>query len=479
MPIHYDAIIIGAGLSGLTAAYKLSSTSNSVLILEASDRVGGRTNTIQVENGPCVDLGGTFVAPMHVKLKNIIDQLKLKLIDQYDTGKTIMIVSKDKRLEYTKNAPELSFLPMLDFKYHIRNLERKAGKVTVTNPKSTDNSELWDSFSLEYWKQDHMWTDVAKGSLDQICRSLLGCEPCEISFLYFLFFLKSNYGLDERFHDLAGLSMLENKNSDAKVKRIMHGASTICESIVEKIGSTNVLLQKSVIQIDYEENRSAIVHTLDKNKKLEKFKATSVILAIPPVLIKNITFSPELPIEKATLLNRIYCGSITICIVFYETTFWRDQGYSGKVVCTDNSKDFPITSIHDCTDDNGKYPALSVCIASVSAIQFSKLIISKQEDKIIDSLVHIFGEDASTPTKIVIKEWATDPWARGGPVALLPPGTFNTYGTTLRAPVQQIFWAGTESASFGMGYMEGAVEAGERAAREVQNFLALQLLDSF
>jgi len=477
MPVHYDTIIIGAGLSGMTAALKLAGSSNSILVLEASNKVGGRTNTIQAENGACVDLGGTFVGSTHVKLKNIIEQLGLTLIDQHDKGNKIMVLSKERRIEYSRNIPTLPLLPRIDLNLNLRDLETKAKKVSVINPSLTSHSELWDSYSLETWKQQNMWTYGARQSLNQICRSLLGCEPCEVSFLYFLFFVKSNFGLDEKLHDLTGLMMLMDNN--VKDKRVKDGAQQICEMIVQKIGHKNVLLEHSVVEIDYEDDHCVTVHTLDIDKKVKEFKATSVIIAIPPTPTKNITFSPPLPIEKATLLDRIYTGSYTKCIVFYDRAFWRYNGYSGTVVCAYNNPDFPITEIHDCTDENAKFPALSISISSITSIEFSKLSRSKQEDKIIDSLVHIFGQDASSATNIIIKEWGKDEYNHGGTVALLPPGTCNMYGTTLRAPVKSMFWAGTESASFGCGFMEGAVEAGERAAMEVQNFLALQLLDTF
>jgi monoamine oxidase len=69
------------------------------------------------------------------------------------------------------------------------------------------------------------------------------------------------------------------------------------------------------------------------------------------------------------------------------------------------------------------------------------------------------------------RDWATEEWTRGAYCGYMPPGVWTSYGHALRAPVGPIAWAGTETAVEHMGYMEGAIESGERAAAEV---LAMQ-----
>ncbi|WP_369792610.1 FAD-dependent oxidoreductase [Williamsia sp. D3] len=64
-------------------------------------------------------------------------------------------------------------------------------------------------------------------------------------------------------------------------------------------------------------------------------------------------------------------------------------------------------------------------------------------------------------------KWDLEPWSQGGPVAVSRPGTLTRYGSSLRAPVGPVHWAGTETSDYWTGYMDGAVRSGERAAREV------------
>lgn len=65
------------------------------------------------------------------------------------------------------------------------------------------------------------------------------------------------------------------------------------------------------------------------------------------------------------------------------------------------------------------------------------------------------------------QDWSTEPWTRGCYSAHFTPGAWTQFGPALRTPVGRIHWAGTETATSWTGYMDGAVQSGERAATEV------------
>ncbi len=78
-----------------------------------------------------------------------------------------------------------------------------------------------------------------------------------------------------------------------------------------------------------------------------------------------------------------------------------------------------------------------------------------------------FGEQARTPREYLEQDWTREAWTGGGPVGVAAPGTLLRYGSALRDPVGRIHWAGTETSTYWVGYMDGAVRSGERAAAEV------------
>jgi len=463
----YDVIVVGAGLSGLTSADNLSQANKSVLVLEAADRVGGRTASVEFADGSYADLGGMWIGPLHKKLEALVTDLGLELIDQYDTGKTIMLLSGNRKTEYSGSIPKLSLLALLDLQWNgVDALEKLASSMPVDHPETHETSDEWDSISLEAWTQRHMWTTEAKESLNAACRMIFGCEPREISFLYFLSYVKSN----------GGLMMLCDIEGGAQEKRIVRGSQQVSTRLAARIGggTSSVLLNRPVVRIDYSAHNNnasppvVVVTTMDG----EQYRSDTVILACPPALItQHIRFTPELPLGKSAVLQRGFTGCYTKSVVYYDTAFWRESGYSGTAVCAYSDNDAPVAGVFDYTDKERQFPALVAFLVADPARHFATLDPVAQKQRIVHSLVNFFGPKAGHPTRIVIKEWSKDAWTRGCPVSILPPGTCKTYGTALKAPVGPLFWAGTETASVGCGYMEGAIEAGERAAREVNLFL--------
>ena len=82
--------------------------------------------------------------------------------------------------------------------------------------------------------------------------------------------------------------------------------------------------------------------------------------------------------------------------------------------------------------------------------------------------IDIFGMDEfKNPTGYVEKDWNAEPWAWGCPVGMMAPGAITQFGDALRAPAGAVHWAGTETATEWQGYMNGAIVAGQRAAKEI------------
>ena len=82
-----------------------------------------------------------------------------------------------------------------------------------------------------------------------------------------------------------------------------------------------------------------------------------------------------------------------------------------------------------------------------------------------------FGAEARSPKSYVELDWMEEPWSRGCYGAWAPPGVLLDYGAALAAPVGRIHWAGTETATEWNGYMDGAVQSGERVAAELNKLL--------
>jgi monoamine oxidase len=81
----------------------------------------------------------------------------------------------------------------------------------------------------------------------------------------------------------------------------------------------------------------------------------------------------------------------------------------------------------------------------------------------------VAGHAARAFEQFVDQDWCAERWTRGCPVGLMTCGTMTSYADVWRAPTGRVHWAGTETATVWHGFLEGAIESGERAAREALN----------
>ena len=93
--------------------------------------------------------------------------------------------------------------------------------------------------------------------------------------------------------------------------------------------------------------------------------------------------------------------------------------------------------------------------------------VEERRAAVLNCLVQYFGEKASQPYAYVEQNWAEEEYSRGCYAGYMPTGVWTMYGEALREPIGRLHWAGTETATVWNGYMDGAVQSGERAANEV------------
>ena len=85
-----DVVIVGAGLAGLSAARHVAAAGRSLLVLEARDRVGGRTVGHRLRNGAVVEMGGQWVGPSQTEVLGLIRRLGLETFPTYDQGAGVL-----------------------------------------------------------------------------------------------------------------------------------------------------------------------------------------------------------------------------------------------------------------------------------------------------------------------------------------------------------------------------------------------------
>ena len=437
--------VVGAGLSGLSAARRLVDAGASVVVLEARDRVGGRTLSHDVAHGERVDLGAQWMGPTQERMLGLVKEFGLSTIAQYHEGKKTLAFGSMVST-YKSSFPTLSVAGAADLGVTMQRIESLVKDVPLDDPLLAAKAADWDGMTVETWKRKNVKTQGTRALLDAIVRSIFAVEPSEISFLFFLHYLRHG----------GGLLKMSDIHDGAREMRLSEGCQEISKRLAGKLGE-RVILNAPVRRI--EQDDTGVTISTDAGT----VRAERIIVALPPTLAGRIDYEPAMPASRDQLTQRAPMGSVIKCIAFYETPFWRKAGYSGEAISDRGA----VKLVFDGSSKDGSRGALVGFMLSKDARHYSGKGMHTRREAVIECFTRYFGSGASTPIDYVDQDWPAERWSRGCHSAMMGPGVLSAHASALRAPVGRIHWAGTETARVWMGHMEGAVEAGERAADEV------------
>ncbi|MGQ0601214.1 MAG: flavin monoamine oxidase family protein, partial [Anaerolineales bacterium] len=405
-----------------------------------------------------IDLGAQWVGPKQLNIMRLIRELGLHTFPQYNRGKKV--VELDGRIShYRGSVPSLSLWNLLELQFNLARIERLCRQVPLADPLQSSRAAEWDAISVGEWTRRHIRSRHARTMIDLSVRGLFTVEPDELSFLHFLFYL----------HSGGGLSTLYEIDGGAQQARLMEGTQTLslrlAERLVERGG--RVILNAPVQAIAYDAE-SVTVQANDHDHD-RAHTARYAIIAAPPLLAGQIDFQPALPKERQSLLDQMPMGSVIKCVAVYAQPFWRAAGYAGEMYSTASSLCF---TFDDSPASNG-FGALVAFFAGQAAREWSARSAEARRAVVLDEMARFFGPAAATPIDFVEQDWVADEWSRGCYSGIFAPRVISQHGYHLRETVGRLHWAGTETAHVGIGYLDGAVESGERAAEEVLRRLSL------
>jgi monoamine oxidase len=444
-PTHADVVVVGAGLAGLSAARSLLDAGIDVVVLEARDRVGGRTHSVVEEGGRVIEYGGQWVGPTQDRVLAMIDELSLDTFTQYSDGSNQQLTGGS-LLRYQGAIPTGDPVQAADLMEAMVELTMRAMELDPAKPWEHPAAALLDATTLETWISAQVYSEGAKGWLRAMSRALFPAEPGEISLLHALFYLRSGGGVEK---------MIGTINS-AQESRISAGAQQLSIRLADLLGD-RVRLECPVTRIDRADD-SVLVHHDGGT-----IAARRVIVAIPPVLAGRIRYSPALPGVRDQLTQRSFMGSVIKVHAVYETPFWRDAGLSGHVTADTGAVQITFDQSHPDRPEG----MLVGFIDSHTARTASQLSEDERRALVVTDLVRLFGEQAQHPIAYYERSWIDEEWSRGCYVGMMTPGTWSTLGHALREPIGPIHWAGTETAVIWNGYMDGAIRSGEDAAAAI------------
>jgi monoamine oxidase len=449
-PAGPDVVVVGAGFAGLAAARALTGRGYDVTVLEGRDRVGGRSYTTTIAGVP-VDLGGTFVGPTQTEVHALAAELGCPTVPTHTRGKNL-IRRRGRVRSYRSTIPKLSILELIDVSRIQWRFERLVRQIPLAEPWTAAIAHRLDHQTLDGWLRSVHAGAGTRALMAIMSRVTWGCEPDAVSMLHAARYVKA----------AGGMGAMLDVEGGAQQDRFPAGTQQIAERMADAIGD-RVRLGQAVRAIERDAD-GVVVCTAGG-----EVSARAVVVAIPPEHRAAITFSPVLPAGHAELARHWPQGRLSKAYAAYETPFWRDQGQSGEAL----SDDGPVFITFDVgPDDSSSGRGPGILLGFTDARTFDPLSADVRRQRALECFAALFGDAAMRPIDYVDHRWGAEQFAPGGPTAAVPPGSWTRYGQWLRAPVNGIFWAGTETADEWTGFLDGAIRSGHRAATEVAAYLS-------
>ena len=439
-----DVVVVGGGLAGLVAARELRAGGAEVVVLEARERVGGRTVNAEIGDGEVVEMGGQWIGPTQDRVAELARDLGVATFPTYGEGQNLLRL--DGRLRrYSGTIPRLPPHVLLDVAWALRKLNRLALTIDRERPWASPDAARLDATSLAAWVERNLRTRTAKRLLRVALRTVSGAETEELSLLHMAFYV----------HSAGSFELLTDVEGGAQQDRLVGGSQELSTRIAAELGDRVVLgAPATAISAD----ASGVV----AESPAARIRSRRAVVAVPPPVAGAIAFSPRLPPQRAQLAQRMAMGWLVKVTAVYDEPFWRADGLSGEAL----NEEGPVTMTFDNSPPGGCPGALVGFVGGADARRFARLGKSERRRAALACFAALFGDRALAAERYLEQDWAAEPWSGGGPVANFATGGWSAAGPVLREPVGPVHWAGTETATRWCGYLDGAVSSGERAAAE-------------
>jgi monoamine oxidase len=449
-----DVVVVGGGLAGLTAARELAKHNRSVVVLEARDRVGGRTFNHPLGDGQVIEAGGEFVGPTQDRVLALAKELGVGTFKAYNDGQNVLI-ARGVRSTYANipvpNPPEDPEVSQ-DVLRLLKAFDGLASKVGVKAPWAARSAKPLDARTVAEYVKGILKSPRMPAILDAAFEALFGKDASQMSLLFTAFY---DAAAGDAKHK-GSLARLLSVPGGAQESRFAGGSQVLSLVVAKELGP-RVVLSSPARRIT--QTRTGVTVVSDKLT----VDAKQAIVALPPVLANAIRFSPALPSGHRQLLSHFKPGDMIKVQAIYDHPFWRDEGLTGQLVVDAG----PAGITYDNTPPSGAPGVILGFVGGRQALRFRALSASARRQAYVDELAGGLGDAARNVQDYFEMDWTAEPFTKGCPTGSTPPGVLSRYGAALRAPAGRVHFAGTETSDFWAGYMDGAVRSGERAATEV------------
>ncbi|KQU32466.1 FAD-dependent oxidoreductase [Rhodococcus fascians] len=441
-----DVAIVGAGPSGLAAATELRKAGLSVAVLEARDRVGGRTWTNTID-GASLEIGGQWVSPDQESLIALIGELGLETFDRYREGESVYISAAGERTRYSGDSFPVDETTEKEMDRLVTLLDDLAAQVGPEEPWAHPLARELDTISFEQWLIRESDDAEARGNIGMFIAGGMLTKPAHAFSALQAVLMAASAGSFSHLVD-------ENFILD---KRVVGGMQQVSIRMAAALGD-DVILDAPVRTVRWNSDGATVFADGDI-----EVHAKRVVLAVPPNLYSRISYDPPLPRRQHQMHQHQSLGLVIKVHAVYDTPFWREDGLSG----TGFGASEIVQEVYDNTNHQDSRGTLVGFVSDAKADAMFELDEQERRAKILESIAHYLGPKATEPVVYYESDWGSEEWTRGAYAASFDLGGLHRYGKDSRTPVGPIHFSCSDIAAEGYQHVDGAIRMGHRTAADI------------
>lgn len=445
-----EVIVVGAGIAGLSAAWRLRQAGVAVRVIEAQNRCGGRMLSLRghFAEGQVCELGGELIDSGHTRMHALAAELGLVLDDLVGTETPGLAEGWyfDGALR-TEHDVLHAFAPVAAL---IARDQATIGDGDIDARSPSAVHEL-DRLSLAQWFDRNGVSGWMRTLLDVAYTTEMGLECDQQSSLNLLTFIDASVEKFRLFGD-----------SDERY-RVRGGNDRVTSLLADRLA--DVIETGTVLEALSRAPDGRYVLSLRRGSASSERRVAQVVLAIPFTTLRQVQLNLDLPAGKRDAIMRLRYGTNAKLMIGFERRVWRERyGSNGSLMCDLGLQ----TTWETSRQQAGASGILTNFTGGLHGLALGDATPRHQADLAVTQLDRLFpGVMAARGTGREARfHWPSHPWTQGS-YACFGPGDWTGLREHIPGNVDELYFAGEHCSPDNQGFMEGGLESGENVAAQI------------